>query len=101
MRQLIRGHVLIIQLIGTFAARIVNMHAGKVLGLQTTVLVVDPPKLVCRVLFGSYNWGLKGFILVNFNFTLYFKNLVKKWSNCLRYSSTESAIMCFEFLKMW
>ena len=38
-----------------------NTHAGKVLGLLTTVLVLDPPKLVCRVLFGSYNCGLKGF----------------------------------------
>ena len=38
-----------------------TLHAGRVLGLQTTVLVLDPPKLVCRDLFGSYNWGLKGF----------------------------------------
>ena len=37
------------------------MHAGKVLGLLTTVLVLDPPNLVCRDLFGSYNCGLKGF----------------------------------------
>jgi len=56
MRQLIRGHVLIIQLIGTFAARIVNMHAGKVLGLQTTDWVIE--------------LGFKGFILVNFIFTV-------------------------------
>ena len=37
------------------------MHAGIVLGLLTTVLVLDPSKWVCRVLFGSYNCGLKGF----------------------------------------
>ena len=29
---------------------------GKVLGLQTTVLVLAPPKLVCRVLFGFLFW---------------------------------------------
>ena len=34
-----------------------NMHAGIVLGLLTTVLVLDPPKLVCRALFGSYPHG--------------------------------------------
>ena len=56
MRQLIRGHVLIIQLIGTFAARIVNMHAGKVLGLQTTDWVIE--------------LGFEGFILVKFIFTV-------------------------------
>ena len=38
-----------------------TLHAGKVLGLLTTVLVLDPPNLVCRDLFGSYNCGLKGF----------------------------------------
>ena len=38
-----------------------NTHAGKVLGLLTTVVVLDPPNLVCRDLFGSYNCGLKGF----------------------------------------
>ena len=37
------------------------MHAGIVLGLLITVLVLDPPKLVCRVLFGSYNCDLKSF----------------------------------------
>ena len=34
-----------------------NMNAGIVLGLLTTVLVLDPPKLVFRVLFGSYPHG--------------------------------------------
>ena len=38
-----------------------TLHAGKVLGLLTTVLVLDPPNLVCRDVFGSYNCGLKGF----------------------------------------
>ena len=34
-----------------------NMHGGIVLGLLTTVLVLDPQKLVCRVVFGSYPHG--------------------------------------------
>ena len=34
-----------------------NMQAGIVLGLLTTVLVLDPQKLVCRALFGSYPHG--------------------------------------------
>ena len=34
-----------------------TLQADRVIGLQATVLVLDPPKLVCRVLFGSYPHG--------------------------------------------
>ena len=34
-----------------------TLHAGIVLGLQTRVLVLGPPKLACRVVFGSYPRG--------------------------------------------
>ena len=34
-----------------------TLHAGIVLGLQTRVLVLGPPKLACRAVFGSYPRG--------------------------------------------
>ena len=38
-----------------------TVQAGEVLGIQPTVLVLESPKLVCRVLLGSYQRCLKDF----------------------------------------
>ena len=38
-----------------------TVQAGEVLGIQPTVLVLEPPKLVCRAVLGSYQRCLKDF----------------------------------------
>ena len=38
-----------------------TVQAGEVLGIQPTVFVLEPPKLVCRAVLGSYQRCLKDF----------------------------------------
>ena len=70
-----------------------TVQAGKVFGIQTTVLTLEPPKLVCRVLLGSYKWGWKDFYFGELKFYSLFWVSWAIWDHFLtKYSKVGSKI---------
>ena len=70
-----------------------DCSSWQVFGILCTVLVLDPPKLVCRVLFVSYKWGLKDFHFDELKFYSLFWVSSAIWDHFLtKYSKVGSKI---------